>query len=285
MSDKKTPPPQQQHQRPGKESEMSPQPVYYSDDYRPAGKLTGKVAIITGGDSGIGRSVAIHYAHEGAKVALVYLSEHDDANKTLDEVQKADGEVLSFAGDLADQQFCQQIVDKVIKQWGRIDILVNNAGEQHPQKHIEKISADQLTKTFETNVFAMFYLTQAALTHMKKGSAIINTTSVTAYKGNPILLDYSASKGAITAFTRSLAINLAEQGVRVNAVAPGPIWTPLIPSTFDKDSVDNFGANTPFERPGQPAELGPAYVYLGCSDSSYMSGQVLHINGGTPVNG
>ena len=285
MTDKQTPPAQHQSERPGKEYKMHPEPIYYDDNYKPAGKLTNKVAIVTGGDSGIGRAVAMHYAKEGAKVAIVYLEEHQDAKSTVETLQAEGAQVISFAGDLAEQDFCDNVVNKVIEQWGRIDVLVNNAGEQHPKEALENISSEQLHRTFATNVFAMFFLTQSVLPKLAEGAAIINTTSVTAYKGNPILLDYSSTKGAVTAFTRSLAISLAERRIRVNAVAPGPIWTPLIPSTFDEESVAEFGGNTPFGRPGQPAELGPAYVYLACSDSSYMSGQVLHINGGTPVNG
>lgn len=264
---------------------MDPEPVYINDDYRAAGKLRGKVAIVTGGDSGIGRAVAVHYAKEGARIMLVYLEEHQDAELTCDEVKRHGGEVIARSGDVGKKSVCEDIVRETVGAWGQIDILVNNAAEQHPRKSIAEISEEQLLQTFQSNMFAMFYLIQAALEHMKSGSVIINTTSVTAYKGNPILLDYSASKGAITAFTRSLAINLAEQGIRVNAVAPGPIWTPLIPSTFNKEQVDEFGGNTPMKRPGQPAEVAPAYVYLACQDSSYVSGQVIHVNGGKVVNG
>lgn len=278
-------PPQHQNQRPGHEDEMYPDPVYISDSYQASGKLAGKVAVITGADSGIGRAVAIHFAKEGADIVMLYLEEKEDAEFTRSEVEKAGSEVIMYAGDVADSNHCLKVISAAVAKWGQVDILVNNAGEQHPQKRLEDISEEQWEKTFRTNIFAMFQLTKAALPHMKKGAAIINTTSVTAYKGNPQLLDYSASKGAITSFTRSLSLNLAERGIRVNAVAPGPIWTPLIPSTFDEDTVKTFGANTPLGRPGQPAELAPSYVYLACDDSSYVSGQILHVNGGTVVNG
>lgn len=285
MVEKDTPPAQHQDQQPGRERKMDPEPIYISDDYRAADKLRGKVAIVTGGDSGIGRAVAVHYAKEGARIMLVYLEEHNDAELTCEEIKRHGGEVIARAGDVGKKSVCGDIVKETIEAWGQIDILVNNAAEQHPKKSIADISEEQLLQTFQSNMFAMFYCIQAALEHMPAGSVIINTSSVTAYKGNPILLDYSASKGAITAFTRSLAINLAEQGIRVNAVAPGPVWTPLIPSTFTADQVAEFGGNTPMKRPGQPAELAPAYVYLACQDSSYVSGQVIHVNGGTPVNG
>ena len=264
---------------------MHPQPVYISDDYKAAGKLAGKVAIITGADSGIGRAVAVHYAKEGANVVLLYLNEHEDAELTRSEVEKCGGEVLSHAGDIASGQFCREVVIETLNTWGKIDILVNNAGEQHPQQNLEDISEEQWERTFRTNIFAMFQLTKAVLPYLQAGACIINTTSITAYKGNPTLLDYSSTKGAITSFTRSLALNLAPRGIRVNAVAPGPIWTPLIPSTFSPDTVASFGASTPMHRPGQPAEVAPAYVYLACSDSSYVAGQVIHINGGSVVNG
>lgn len=278
-------PPQHQDSRPGREYAMTPEPVYISEGYAAAGKLRGRIAIITGADSGIGRAVAVHFAKEGANVVLLYLEEHRDVKVTEEEVAAAGVEYLLFAGDVGNAEHCKRVVTETVAKWGSIDILVNNAGEQHPQKQLEDISDNQWQRTFQTNIFGMFLLTKLSLPHMKAGAAIINTTSVTAYKGNPILLDYSSTKGAITSFTRSLAINLAQRGIRVNAVAPGPIWTPLIPSTFDEDTVATFGADTPLGRPGQPAELGPAYVYLACQDSSYMTGQVLHINGGSVVNG
>lgn len=284
MSDT-TLPPQHQDRRPGREYAMTPAPVYISETYAAADKLRGRVAIISGADSGIGRAVAVHFAREGANVVLLYLEEDRDAEVTLEEVAAAGVEFLMLAGDVAESAHCRKVVDQTLEKWGRIDVVVNNAGEQHPQDSLEDIAEDQWQRTFQTNIFGMFQLTKAALPHMEKGATIINTTSVTAYKGNPVLLDYSSSKGAITSFTRSLAINLAKRGIRVNAVAPGPIWTPLIPSTFSEETVETFGADTPLGRPGQPAELGPAYVYLACPDSSYMTGQVLHINGGSIVNG
>jgi len=283
--DDQTLPPQHQDERPGREGEMTPPPVYYSESYQPAGKLKGKVAIITGADSGIGRAVAVYYAKEGANVVLVYLEEHDDARVAMQEVERAGARVLLYAGDISDNEQCQRVISDTMQKFGSIDILVNNAGEQHPQTSLEDISDEQWEQTFQTNIVAMFRLTKAALPHMKAGSCIINTASVTAYKGNPLLVDYSASKGAIVSFTRSSSIQLAERGIRVNGVAPGPIWTPLIPSTFDEETVKTFGADTPLQRPGQPCELGPAYVYLACDDSSYMTGQVLHINGGSVING
>ncbi|MNF30121.1 General stress protein 39 [compost metagenome] len=285
MAENETLPPQHQDRQPGLESEMTPQPIYLDDNYCAAGKLAGKVAIITGGDSGIGRAIAVHYALEGVDMVLVYLNEDEDAKKTLDEVVRYGGRAIALAGDAADAAFCRKVVADAMANWGRIDILVNNAGEQHPEKNLEDLDEEQWEKTFRTNIFAMFQLTKAALPYMKAGASIINTTSITAYKGNPVLLDYSSTKGAITSFTRSLAINLAPRGIRVNAVAPGPIWTPLIPSTFGAEKVSRFGADTPMGRPGQPAEVAPAFVYLASGDSSYVSGQVLHVNGGTVVNG
>ena len=278
-------PPQQQNQRPGIEAEMTPQPVAEDPKYRGSGKLRGKVALITGGDSGIGRAVAIAYAREGADVAIVYLNEQEDAEETRRLVEEEGQSCLLIAGDIGDERFCQQAVEQTVAEFGRLDILVNNAAEQHPQKNIEDISAEQLERTFRTNIFAMFYLTKAALKHLKEGSAIINTTSVTAYKGSPELLDYSSTKGAIVAFTRSLSQSLVEKGIRVNGVAPGPIWTPLIPSTFPPEKVEQFGGNVPMKRAGQPEEIAPAYVFLASDDSSYMAGQILHLNGGEVLNG
>ncbi|GAB1537580.1 SDR family oxidoreductase [Scytonema sp. NUACC21] len=234
---------------------------------------------------GIGRAVAIAYAKEGADVAIVYLKEHDDAKETKHLVEAQGSRAFTIAGDIGDETFCQQAVQQTVDALGKLDILVNNAAEQHPQQSIEDITKEQLERTFRTNIFSMFFMTKAALKHLKEGSAIINTTSVTAYKGNQQLLDYSSTKGAIVAFTRSLSQSLVEKGIRVNGVAPGPIWTPLIPSTFPEDKVASFGKQVPMQRPGQPEEVAPSYVFLASDDSSYFSGQVLHPNGGEVVNG
>jgi NAD(P)-dependent dehydrogenase (short-subunit alcohol dehydrogenase family) len=278
-------PPQHQSRQPGIESKMKPYPKSDDPQYRGAGKLLDKVALITGGDSGIGRAVAIAFAKEGADSAIVYLNEHEDAQETKRLVEETGRHCLLISCDISAEAACREAVEKTVGDYGRLDILINNAAEQHPQDSIEKISAEQLERTFRTNIFSMFFLTKAALKHLKAGSAIINTTSVTAYKGSPQLLDYAATKGAIVAFTRSLALALVEQGIRVNGVAPGPIWTPLIPSTFDEEKVKSFGANTPMKRAGQPEEVAPCYVFLASDDSSYMTGQILHPNGGEIVNG
>jgi len=264
---------------------MDPKPRSEDAKHRGSGKLAGKVAIITGGDSGIGRAVAIAFAKEGADVAVVYLEEHRDARETEQRVEEWGRKCLLIDGDIGSEKFCRQVVDETVEEFGKLDILVNNAAEQHPQDSIEKISEKQLERTFRTNIFSMFFLTKAALKHLKKGAAIINTASVTQYKGSPELLDYSSTKGAIVAFTRSLSQGLADKQIRVNAVAPGPIWTPLIPSTFPKDEVATFGSDVPLGRAGQPEEIAPSYVFLASDDSSYMTGQVLHPNGGTVVNG
>lgn len=284
MPKEKLQPPQQQ-QPPGKESKMQPKPKAEDAQYRGSGKLKDKVAIITGGDSGIGRAVAIAFAKEGADVALVYLSEHQDAKETQDAVEQHGRRAVTIAGDITDEAFCQQVVQQTVGEFGKLDILINNAAEQHPQKNIEDISKEQLERTFRTNIFSMFYLTKAAMKHLQAGSSIINTTSVTAYRGSAHLLDYSATKGAIVAFTRSLSQNLVEKGIRVNAVAPGPIWTPLIPSTFPEEKVATFGQQVPMQRVGQPEEVAPSYVFLASDDASYISGQVIHVNGGEVING
>jgi len=278
-------PPQHQHQQPGIESQMNPRPVSITANYRASGKLENKVALISGGDSGIGRAVALAFAREGANVAIAYLNEHDDAAETKQRVEQAGKRCLVVAGDVGDEQFCQQVVAQTVKEFGQLDILVNNAAEQHVQTSLKNISAEQLERTFRTNIFSYFFLSKAALPHLKSGSVIINTTSVTAYHGNEQLLDYSATKGAVVAFTRSLCLSLIDQGIRVNGVAPGPIWTPLIPSSFSEQHVMQFGQNTPMKRAGQPAEVAPCYVFLASQDSTYMSGQILHVNGGTIVNG
>ncbi len=278
-------PPQEQDRRPGLESEMRPQPRAEDPSYRGTGKLQNKVALITGGDSGIGRAVAIAFAKEGADIAISYLNEHEDAEETKRQVTQEGRRCITISGDIGDEAFCQQAVQRTVDELGGLDILVNNAAEQHPQQSIEDISAEQLERTFRTNIFSFFYTTKAALKHLREGSTIINTTSVTAYQGSPRLLDYSSTKGAIVAFTRSLSQGLIEKGIRVNAVAPGPIWTPLIPSTFPADQVAQFGADVPMKRAGQPEEVATCYVFLASDDSSYIAGQVLHPNGGTVVNG
>ncbi|AJA48086.1 short chain dehydrogenase/reductase family oxidoreductase [Clostridium pasteurianum DSM 525 = ATCC 6013] len=278
-------PAQKQNQQPGLETMMNPKPVYEDPEYKGSKKLKDKVAIITGGDSGIGKAVAIAYAKEGAKIAIVYLNEHEDAKETKRIIEEKGANCLLISGDIGDEQFCKDVADKTIKQFGKIDILVNNAGEQHPQNSIEDITKQQLERTFKTNIFGMFYMTKAVMPYLKNGDSIINTASITAYKGNETLIDYSASKGAIVSFTRSLSLSLENRKIRVNAIAPGPIWTPLIPASFSDYDVSQFGLNTPLGRAGQPSELAPSYVFLACNDSSYVSGQTIHINGGNVLNG
>lgn len=278
-------PEQHQKKQPGVQAEMEPQPDSTVEGYRGSGKLQAKVAIITGGDSGIGRAVAVAFAKEGADIAIVYLEEHGDANDTKKEIEECGRKCLLIAGDVGNEQFCSEVVAKTVAAFGHIDILINNAAEQHVRASIRDIDNAQLEKTFRTNIFSMFYMVKAALPHLKKGARIINTTSVTAYKGSPHLLDYSATKGAIVAFTRSLSLQLVEQGILVNGVAPGPIWTPLIPATFPPEKVGSFGKDVPLKRPGQPDEVASCYVLLASRECSYMSGQVLHPNGGTIVNG
>ena len=278
-------PPQEQDRQPGLRSEMEPKPRSEMRDYRGAGKLEGQAALVTGGDSGIGRAVAIGFAKEGADVAIVYLDEHGDAESTKALVEEQGRRCIAIAGDIGDEAFCRDAVARTVDAFGRLDLLVNNAAEQHPQDRLEDIGSAQMERTFRTNIFAMFHLTKAALAHMQAGSAIINSTSVTAYRGSPHLIDYAATKGAIVAFTRSLAENLKERRIRVNAVAPGPVWTPLIPASFPADHVEQFGADTYLGRPAEPDEIAPSYIFLACRDAICMTGQVLHPNGGEIVGG
>ncbi|WP_254509480.1 SDR family oxidoreductase [Anatilimnocola floriformis] len=278
-------PAQHQNRRPGIEAKMKPLPQADRPANAGTGKLHDQVAIITGGDSGIGRAVAIAFAREGAKVVVMYLDEHEDAQETERLINDLGRDCLLIAGDIGKESICQRAVNATIKKFGRIDIIVNNAAEQHPQKSIADITAEQLERTFRTNIFGMFFLTKAALPHLQEGARIINTTSVTAYRGSPELLDYSSTKGAIVTFTRSLAMQLVDKGIRVNGVAPGPIWTPLIPSTFPRDKVQKFGSDVPMARAGEPAEVASCFVFFATEASSYLTGQVLHPNGGEIVNG
>ncbi|TMW69891.1 SDR family oxidoreductase [Alteribacter natronophilus] len=278
-------PKQRQRRQPGYEYEMDPMPIFDDPEYKGSGKLEGKTALITGGDSGIGRAVSIAFAKEGANVAIVYKNEHEDAETTKKLVEDKGTRCILIAGDIGNEQFCRDAVEKTVGEFGGLDCLINNAAEQHFADDLRDISADQLKRTFDTNIFSAFYFTQAALDHLKEGSTIINSVSVVAYRGMPVLMDYSATKGALVSLTRSLSENLVSKGIRVNGVAPGPIWTPLIPASFPEDKVAEFGTTSPMGRPGQPAELAPSYVYLASNDSSYVSGQVIHVNGGDIING
>ncbi len=283
--EKKLQPRQHQRRQPGGEHKMKPRPQAEDEKRRGSGKLQGKVAIITGGDSGIGRAVAIAFAKEGADVSIVYLEERKDATETKRLVEKHGSKCLLIKGDVGQEDFCRRAVAQTVKEFRKLDILVNNAAEQHPQDSIEEITEKQLERTFRTNIFSFFFMVKAAMKHLKKGAVIINTSSVTAYKGSAHLLDYSSTKGAITSFTRSLSQALADKCIRVNGVAPGPVWTPLIPSMFPAKEVETFGSDVPLGRAGQPEEIAPSYVFLASDDSSYMTGQILHPNGGTIVNG
>jgi len=283
MSD--TVPPQRQDRQPGQQHQMDPRPRAEMADYRGSQRLASKAALISGGDSGIGRAVAVGFAKEGAHVAITYLDEHQDAKETLDLIERAGRRGIAIPGDIGNPDFSREAVRQTVHAFGRIDILVNNAAEQHLCERLEDLPDEQLERTFRTNIFSQFYLTRAVLPHLPDGGAIINTTSVTAYQGNPGLLDYASTKGAIVAFTRSLARHLLKRGIRVNGVAPGPIWTPLIPASYPEEKTAKHGAQAPMERPGQPDEVAPCYIFLASQDASYMTGQVLHPNGGTIVNG
>ena len=277
-------PPQRQTRQPGREYKMHPLPEYLPKSHG-AGRLEGKVALITGGDSGIGRATAVAMAREGADIAIVYLNEHKDADETIELIENEGRDAIKIAGDVGDEAFCKRSVEQTVKEFGRLDIMVNNAAEQHEVESLTELTEKQLERTFRTNIFSFFFMAKHALKHMKKGASIINTASITAYRGHKTLLDYSATKGAIVTFTRSLSESLVEKGIRVNAVAPGPIWTPLIPASFKPKKVAKHGSSAPMERAGQPNQVAPCYVFLASDDASYMTGQVLHPNGGTVVNG
>ncbi|MCW2920565.1 MAG: NAD(P)-dependent oxidoreductase [Thermoleophilia bacterium] len=278
-------PPQHQDRQPGLQREMDPPPAELAEWYVGSGKLEGKRALITGGDSGIGRAVAILFAREGADVAIAYLDEEQDAHDAKRLVENEGRSCHLFAGDIGDVEYCERLVSEAAAKLGGLDIIVNNAAEQHVDTDLEDLTPEQLERTFKTNLFSMFHISRAALEHLDEGASIINTTSVVSFKGKPVLVDYASTKGAITSFTRSLAAQLADRKIRVNGVAPGPIWTPLIPASFSEEEVAEFGGDTPMGRPGQPEEVAPAYVFLAARDSSYITGQVIHVNGGEPVGG
>ncbi|MFL0194253.1 SDR family oxidoreductase [Clostridium sp. WILCCON 0269] len=273
-------PPQHQPVQPGLEYIMCPRPIFNNPDYRGSGKLQHKVVLITGGDSGIGRAVSLAFAKEGADIAIVYFNEHKDAKETKELVENEGSKCILIPGDLREESFCKQIVEDTISDFGCLDVLINNAGVQFPQSRLEDISTEQLEDTFRTNIFPLFHVTKAALPHLKKGSVIINTASITAYAGSKLLIDYSSTKGAIVSFTRSLSLSLVSRGIRVNGVAPGPVWTPLQPSSYSAEYITTFGTDTPMKRAGQPVELAPVYVYLASDDSTYVTGQIFHVNGG-----
>lgn len=283
MSEQKQPP-QHQDDQPGDEHKMHPEPEFIRDSYQGTQKLLDKVAIITGGDSGIGRSVAVHYAREGADSVIVHLEESEDAEKTKALVEAEGRHCLILQGDVGDPSFCREVVKKTLDHFGKLNIVVNNAAEQYDWNDLTEVPDEQIMRTFQTNIFSHFYVTKAALPHLQKGDTIIETSSINAFKGNDTLIDYSATKGAIQGFMRSMAMSLMDRGIRVNAVAPGPVWTPLIPASFDDEKVASFGGQVPMKRAGQPSEMGPAYVYLASEESSYMTGQTLHLNGGVILN-
>ncbi|WIA34863.1 hypothetical protein OEZ86_013159 [Tetradesmus obliquus] len=276
---------ERQAHQPGVEADMASKPIFIRDSYKGSDKLKGKVAIVTGGDSGIGRAVAVHFAREGADIAILYLDEHKDADEVVELVKKEGRRCLKFAGDVSKPETAKEVVEKTVAEFGRLDVLVNNAAQQHMQTDFTKIDPAQLVSTFSINVFGYFYMAQAALPHMKEGASIINTSSVTAYKGSPGLVDYSSTKGAQISFTRALSNQLVSKGIRVNAVAPGPIWTPLQPATFPGEKLEKLGDSVPMGRAGQPCECATCYVFLASEDGSYVSGQTLHPNGGVVVSG
>jgi NAD(P)-dependent dehydrogenase (short-subunit alcohol dehydrogenase family) len=277
--------PEQKQSQPGYEYKMTPEPEIIREGYKGSGKLKGRKALITGGDSGIGRSAAVHFAREGADVAILYYNEHKDATETRDMIEKEGVKCHLICGDLKDEEFCKQAVQEAVEGLGGLNILVNNAAVQYPKTEFKDITGQQVRETFETNIISFFYITREAMKHLKEGDSIINTTSVTAYRGSEHLIDYSSTKGAIVSFTRSTSAMLAEKGIRVNGIAPGPIWTPLIPATFEPEQVAKFGQDVPMKRAGQPSEVGPAYVFLASEDASYITGQIIHINGGEVVGG